>query len=232
LAALLCAPAAADTITVSYNGGYFAGDPTYSSGYVTLSTLTKSYGTPAVSGAAAAGADSINIADQQTGITLNDQEAWCVDVTHFLNTSPDSNFSIPADGGAAYFASIYGANGQSIINRLNLLASNTLAQGQVNSAATSAAFQLAVWDIVYDNPNVSGGGFAAYTTDSTVNSEAITFLTETSHPIDTTLTALVNNPTDSQSLIVFSTVPLPATAWLFLSGLAGLGVWVTRRRRS
>lgn len=224
-------PAIADTITVSYNGGYFSGDPLYSSGYVTLSTLTKSYGTPAVSGGAAAGADNISATDQQTGTTLNNLEAWCVDVTHYLNTSPDSNFTIPSDGGAAYFASIYGANGQDVINRLNVLASNTLAQGQVNSAATSAAFQLAVWDIVYDNPNIPGGGFAAYATDANVNSEASLFLTETSHPIDVALTTYLNSPTDSQTLITFAPVPLPATAWLLLSGLAAGMRAMPRRRR-
>jgi hypothetical protein len=235
------ASAAADQmVTVTYNGAFYAG------GYVNLTTLSKTYGTPAVTGGGAAGADNISVTNGAS--TVSPLEAYCVDVSHYISGGPNGNYYIQSDGGAAYFNSLYGTtNGAATINRLDLLASNTIGQGQVYDSNTSAALQLAIWDIVFSNDGtgfnawLSGGtgptsGFAAATGIAAIDNLATTFLSETSHPIDMALTTYLNSPTDnpanpdgSQTLVTFAPVPLPATAWLLLSGLAGIALQLRRR---
>jgi hypothetical protein len=233
-AQVLPAPA---MLTVTYNSAYYGS-------YVTLTSISKTYGTPAVSNGGAAGADNITITDGTT--TLTNLEAYCVDVTNYLNGGVDTNFTRPGDGGVAYFSSLYaGANGQAIINRLDVLASNTLGQGQVTSATSSAALQLAIWDIVFSNPNPyigtgyngAPGGFSASTgsvidpgTGLTVDQLAARFLTETSAPTTMALTTYENAGGTSQTLVTFTAVPLPAAAWLLLSALGGLAVFGRARR--
>jgi hypothetical protein len=110
-----------------------------------------------------------------------------------------------------------------------------------SNAETSAAFQLALWETIYDTnfslANVVGFSFAGSSTNSDVNILAAGFLTAAqtrfnSNPTTTKWKlsfwdgATSNNP-DAQDLV--TAVPLPAAAWLLLAVSGGL-IAAKRRR--
>ncbi len=101
---------------------------------------------------------------------------------------------------------------------------------QINTADKSAAFQLAVWEIVHDmNPDLSSGQFRANTTTPAVTL-ASTWLSAVSSPgysrADALPTLMVLQSSSAQDQIV--AIPTPATAAL---SAIGLGAIAARRRR-
>ena len=233
------APAQASQMFV-YNGGYYSQIGDYGvAGYdlvgISNTTLGNSVagGSTPVAGEVGAGADSLT-PTPGPGSAL---QTYCVDIAHFLIGGGDTaTYDVMTDssvGTINYFSGVYtGANGAAIVSNLEHLASNWL--GSVNSTDASAAFQIAVWDLTF------GSGFSASANGadaSAVNTLVTQYLSNLGGAITEQLTFL-QDPTwnssmqVSQHLITFTPVPLPAAAWLLLSGIGGLMLRSAPFRRS
>lgn len=146
--------------------------------------------------------------------------AWCIDLAHTLiqtKTPYTHNASLlqPA-----------------VIGKLDRLFTQHYAK--VVDAITAAAFQIAVWEYVYDTDgDLSEGRFKlSSTTAEAVAVEAAEFVTLGSESGGYTLTFLQSTPASgakSQDLVTATPIPLPAAGWMLLAGLAGLAA---ARRRS
>lgn len=172
-----------------------------------------------------------------TSGVLGDFLAWCVDVGSYLSTSqtnarpyvitddPFSNsWSIGADG-MARVQSMFDANYAGV---------------DTASGVQAAAFQLALWNAVYDDDgDVGSGVFEASAHTSIIDlandyldaaslyqggkAYALTFLESTPKP--------GTNQNKYQNLVTVSAVPVPAAGGLLLLALGGLGA-VARRRQT
>jgi hypothetical protein len=149
--------------------------------------------------------------------------AWCADIFHNMATTT----SYTLTSGASFYSSDPGK-----ATALSELATHSL--GLVTNATNSAAFQLAVWEIVNETSgsgyNLSGGNFTV-TSDAAVMTAASGMLGNLSGPI--TMTANVWAPNvsgSSQDLVVFAPVPEPETYAMMLAGLGLMG-FVARRRK-
>lgn len=153
--------------------------------------------------------------------------AFCAEVTQSISFNLNMNYTLIS--GAARF----GAQKSSDLSRLY-----TAAPTFVTDSSTSAAFQAAVWEVIYEagtSYDLTGGvfmGAARYVGDlptvaafASINS---VLLNLGSYAPNYNVSALVNR--EKQDLIVVE-VPEPGTYALFAAGLAGIG-FLARRRRS
>jgi hypothetical protein len=168
-------------------------------------------------------------------------QAYCVDLSHNIVIGSNLNYNSFSDTSTttvAWFNGLYsGANGAANIQSLEYLASSALSL--VNNADSSAAFQIAVWDIAFGS-GVSGNPFAVQANganQATVNNDVAQFLALASNsaanngPISEHLTLLEDDGTNGsaiQNLVTFTPVPLPPSLWgltggLVLMGFAGRG---------
>jgi hypothetical protein len=157
--------------------------------------------------------------------------SYCIDLTQSaaVGGASDSSYSrVP--GGSYSFANPGAAASLSKLF--------TFAGSLVNSNATSAAFQLAVWEIVYESPSNAysmGSGRAVFGVQDSREIATIALA-------DSWLTALSATPATAPVSILASDlaqdlvyggatapVPEPSTYALMIAGLAGLG-FVARRR--
>ena len=155
-------------------------------------------------------------------------QAWCVDIFSWMASStsytltPGNTFFTPTKATA-----------------LERLASNNLAS-VTNNATNSAAFQLAVWEIVnetsgtynVDKYNASKGSFYA-TSSSTLSITTANNWLSSLGSATPTLTLSVWKETPgypTQDLAVFAPVPEPETYAMMLAGLGLMG-FVARRRK-
>jgi hypothetical protein len=163
--------------------------------------------------------------------------AWCVDIRHMLNTGSTS-YSLT--DGAAFLGGL-------VASRLERLASyvvaadgnaatNTL-QSTLTGGQQSAAFQLAVWEVVNEGTasayNVNSGDFYVSSGDSSVRSLANTWLTNAmawTGPSTQSLNVWAG-PNSTQDLGVFAPIPEPETYAMLLAGLGLMGFVARRRRR-
>jgi len=94
----------------------------------------------------------------------------------------------------------------------------------------AAALQMAVWEVVFEQNggyNVTNGNFTAL--NATTQNQANFYLNGISTATEGMQNLIALTNPDKQDFIAQSTVPIPAAAWLFATGLIGIGA-VSRRK--
>ena len=207
LATALATPAMADTVTLS---GF-----TYGSQPITVTS-----GSPAVSDTFPAGQFS-GLLNSSSFVT------FCTELTQSFNFNTlYSNYSV-VNGLTAWGNTVYqGMNRLMSYGYANALPSN--------NSASSAAFQAAVWEVIYEptgNYNFASGNFKASSSDPTTQGllTAWNWATVMSTPITHTTNQLFSST--NQNFLVTTPVPEPESYAMMLAGLSLVGA-IARRRRS
>jgi hypothetical protein len=154
--------------------------------------------------------------------------SWCVDIFQ----------SVPGSSGN-YTQNIGGTNlSAQIRNELGRLATLALTQATAtgpNSGNIAAAFQLAIWEILYDTSgsySLGSGNFQALlpNTNSLAYSTANSWLNTLTTNSSMTSAYTINTYTSGtfQDQVTFTSVPEPST--LGLVGLGLIGTFLMRRR--
>lgn len=150
--------------------------------------------------------------------------AWCVDISSWLNTSSSgANYTLTS--GSSFYAGSVGT-----VTALERLASQYLSPSM--TVAESGAFQLAVWEIVYENSgtyDLRGGNFFVDSPDNPIDT-ANKWLANLGNSAPT-MALSVWASSSSQDLAVFA-APIPEPEIYAMLGV-GLGVmgFVARRRK-
>ncbi len=230
LALLASQSALADNIDIQ---GWWGG-----AGNVSL-TLTNGVnyhtGTTGVSFTEGGGAGGFRTLNATTGGPTF--ESWCVDIFHdFSFGNPGSTVDVKMSA-----ASIFGTNKADDLGRL-FTRHHTVIDGHTSTSDESAAFQLAVWEIV----NETGSSYSllngAFTASGTGAGTAQTWLLDlnTNHAASmyrADIWSVVNNTSQAngkptwgaQDVAVFAPIPEPDTYVMMLAGLGLIG-FITRRR--
>jgi hypothetical protein len=153
---------------------------------------------------------------------------WCVDIYHWDATN-----------------SIYTVGTATLVNSSTLIKLANEDYSSVKDQYSSAAFQLAVWAIMFGNPDsngiyqVSSSTFTAE--DFTPNSTAIATANDWLKDIniyngpmgDYQLSYLSDDTSENtQDMIVFTPVPEPSTLFLLGVGIASVAIYGKRRKNS
>jgi hypothetical protein len=218
--ALLASGASANTVNFQTTGDLYGG----------VGSVGVTVTNPGGSGNISANVGGFRVNDAVQGNFI----AWCVDLLDTLST--------PILG--AYTATTAPFDDAWTISS----ATQTLIKGLfdtnysaalVGNATQSAAFQLALWELVYETSgtySLSGGSFSSST--NSLWATANGFLGNIGGPVlsnfNVTYWDSASGPggPDRQDLVTVSEVPLPAAVWLFGSGLVGLGVLSRKRRKA
>lgn len=159
--------------------------------------------------------------------------AWCVDITKSINLG----YSYTVTNGTSLMTPTQIGNIQKLFN-------TALTGLNLTSAANSAGFQLALWELVYETGatfNVSSGGFAATSGNASAITVANSLLAGLLGPKtgNYTLSFLESYHHGSQNLVTgtpgkdeIPPVPVPAAGLLLFSALGGAGLMSRLRRRA
>lgn len=148
--------------------------------------------------------------------------AWCIELTQYVNTPADyTSNSNPSDSWSGKLVQLFNEHYMDVLSG----ASNIV----------SAAMQLAVWEIRYDDSSslkLDSGNFRVTSGDSAARTLAQGWLDTLSTAPATASYKIVTLKSDkSQDLVTVVPTPIPAAALLFGSAL-GLGGLLQRRRRA
>lgn len=213
-AALLALSLPASALTVTYPAGQ-TNNPWGPYGHRGVHTNDPAYG-------GSAGTFSLHAA----GLG-GDFMAWCLDIEDHLHipgdydiTTSPYNDNLLSSAQTSDLESLFGTS----FKGLDMTDNNT-----------SAAWQQALWEIVYEDSgsyDVTGGNFTA-TTNGAANALANSWLGNIGGTVTQSykLTYL-DSAGDKQDLVTVSEVPLPASALLLLGALSGLGLLGASRRRA
>ena len=229
LALFAAQPAAADQIALQ---GWWGG-----AGNVSL-TLTNGVnyhtGTTGVSFSEAGGAGGF----QTYNATRNETfQSWCVDIFHNFNFgNPGSTINNKVSA-----ASLFTQSKADDLGRL-YTRHHSVIDGHNSTANNSAAFQLAVWEIVNETGNTYSLSAGAFKASGTGSGTAGTWLMDlnTNHDAseyNASVWVVQNNtfaangkPTwGAQDVLVFAPVPEPETYAMMLAGLGLLGFSARRK---
>jgi len=226
-AALLSASTAyAAPVNLTYNGPVIG---PYESVTVTTTPV------PVIGGnTVAAGAFDMT---QTGGGGLGDFFAWCLDLGAYLGTT--GNYEItttPFQNGGVDLM-------QAGIDRISAVFNANFSADVTSGTVKSAAFQLALWETVYDTDfNIATGAFQAASGNSDVNTAAEGYLTAAKTYLDDDggpdmWSVLFLESTDGgvdgdrqQNLVTVAPVPLPASVLMLLAALGAMGVTARRRQ--
>lgn len=221
-ASFMASAAAAATITtVDYQGpGGVFGDPNLSE----TVTITS----PFLIGGGADDSQSVNAGPfRLSGDNgIGDFIAFCVDLTRYMGDGKIYEFGVNLFGAA-------------IVNNLDKLFSSVYAE--VDTTQEGAAFQVAIWEIVYDSAagfDLGDGDFEASNNIDVINL-ADTYLAGLGGAATgvydltflSTASGYANNNSQSLVTAIPAPVPLPAAGLMLGAGLAGLGA-LRRLRKS
>ena len=170
------------------------------------------------------GAGGFSMTDMTPGGTLGDFIAWCFDLDTRITQGQTYIYTENAtllDSVPPYFA---GAK-----DRVQKLFDKSFDPTTVlANAQSSAGFQIAIWEVLYDDDfNLGTGNFTA--TNSKALDEAEGFLTGVAAyagPRNWVITTY--DSANAQDLGVATAIPLPAAAWLLL-GVSGALIGAKRR---
>jgi hypothetical protein len=208
LAAFVALPAAATTVNATYNGPV--------SGFRTVTVSTGP-----VTGSYSAGA--FDMTDTLVG-GLGDFEAFCLDLENTLRTPATYSFT------NAPFSNTFTLGDAE--DRVQAVFDSSYGSLDTSDAIQSAAMQLALWEVIYDDDFVLSTGTFIATAGGNVTTAANAILAAAdgyAGPKMFNLTYLESTGTpQSQNLVTASAIPLPAGGLLLLTALGGA---VALRRR-
>jgi hypothetical protein len=234
-AAVLLA-ATAHATTYSFPGSYFASGDSGVQGYDQALISGQPIGNASTdTGTVLVGGDLLTAGP----LSL---QAYCADLSHHIVIGSSLNYDSFGDGSitsVSYFDGLYsGASGASTIRSLEYLAS--VALPQVSDSDSSAALQIALWDVMY-GAGVPGNSFSVQANgahQAAVNADVTSFLTAALNyaanggHITEQLVLLKDEGTNGgpiQNLVTFAPVPLPPGLLTLASGLLCLGMAARRR---
>jgi hypothetical protein len=152
--------------------------------------------------------------------------AWCLDILHYLGNNKTYEVTDTPFVGDPLTALQ--------VSNIGKLFNTAYAGLAIGVQAQSAGFQLALWEIIYENPenafNIRSGNLSVTIGHNTVLDAAQGFLNNLSGPVTQHWNLVFLESELNQDLVTATPVPVPAAAGLLLLALGGLAAAGRRRR--